>query len=118
MTTMNDYHKQAKEIGSRIRAKREELGMTQEQLANKLGYKSKSSITKIESGERDLRQKKIKTIADALGTTPDYLMGWSINSSSTHSRLEHSLGVISLSLDDKQLEELIEYAKSLKEKNK
>lgn len=115
---MTDYHKQAKEIGSRIRAKREELGMTQEQLANKLGYKSKSSITKIESGDRDLRQKKIKTIADALSTTPDYLMGWSTDSTSTHSRLEHSLGVISLSLDDEQLEKLIKFAEALKNESK
>ena len=67
---------QAKEIGNRIRIKREKMGMTQEQLASKLGYKSKSSITKIENGTRDLRQKNIKAIADALDTTPSYLMGW------------------------------------------
>ena len=67
---------QAKEIGNRIRTKREKMGMTQEQLASKLGYKSKSSITKIENGTRDLRQKNIKAIADALETTPSYLMGW------------------------------------------
>lgn len=70
---------QAKDIGKRIRAKREQMGMTQEQLALKLGYKSKSSITKIENGTRDLRQKNIKVIADALETTPGYLMGWEVN---------------------------------------
>jgi repressor LexA len=50
--------------------------MTQEELAAKVGFKGKSSIAKIESGERGLVQSKIKAIADALDTTPDYIMGW------------------------------------------
>ena len=35
------------EIGDRIRKKREELGMSQEELAKKIGYRSRSSINKI-----------------------------------------------------------------------
>ena len=50
--------------------------MSQEELAKKIGYKSKSSINKIELGFRVLTQSKIKTIADALDTTPSYIMGW------------------------------------------
>ena len=38
------------EIGDRIRKKREELGMSQEELAKKIGYRSRSSINKIENG--------------------------------------------------------------------
>lgn len=64
------------EIGKRIRQRREELGMLQEELAHRLGYKNKTSIAKIESGIQGLRQSKIKAIADALLTTPDYIMGW------------------------------------------
>ncbi len=63
-------------IGNRIRGRREELGLSQEELAHKLGYKSKVSICEIESGRRQLRQKSIKAIADALQTTPSYIMGW------------------------------------------
>lgn len=63
-------------IGSRIKSRREELGMSQEELANKIGYKSKSSINKIELDVQQLRQVKIKQIADALETTTDYIMGW------------------------------------------
>lgn len=63
-------------IGNRIRVRREELGLSQEELAHKLGYKSKASISKIELGERQLRQKNILAIADALQTTPSYIMGW------------------------------------------
>ena len=63
-------------IGQRIQKRREELGMTQEELAHKIGYKSKSSINKIELDIQQLKQIKIKEIAEALQTTPDYIMGW------------------------------------------
>lgn len=63
-------------IGQRVKVRREELGMSQDELAKKIGYKSKSSINKIELGFRDLTQSKIKAIADALDTTPSYIMGW------------------------------------------
>lgn len=63
-------------IGSRIRDRREALKMSQDELSKKLGYKSRSSINKIELDERNLTQSKIKAIADALETTPAYIMGW------------------------------------------
>ena len=65
-----------KRIGQRIKARREELGMTQEELSLKIGYKSKSSLNKIELGIQGLRQSKIKAVADALRTTPSYIMLW------------------------------------------
>lgn len=64
------------EIGNRIKQRRIELDMSQEELAHRIGYKSKSSINKIELGIQGLTQSKIKIIADALRTTPDYIMGW------------------------------------------
>lgn len=63
-------------IGSRIRNRREELNLSQDELAKRLGYKSRSSINKIELDQRNLTQSKIKAIADALETTPAYIMGW------------------------------------------
>lgn len=64
------------ELYERIRNRREELQMTQDELAKKIGYKSRSSINKIERGENDIPQSKILSFARALNTTPDYLMGW------------------------------------------
>ena len=57
-----------------IKKRREELGITQDELAHTLGYKSRSTISKIESGENDVSQSKLKAIADALHTTPGRLM--------------------------------------------
>lgn len=64
-------------IGERIKLRREQLGMTQDELAELLGYKSKTSINKIEMGKQELTQKKIKAVADALKTSVGYIMGWS-----------------------------------------
>lgn len=63
-------------IGQRIKIRREELNMSQDDLAKKVGYKSRSSINKIELDLYSLKQSKIKAIADALETTPSYIMGW------------------------------------------
>ena len=64
------------DIGDRIKRRREELGMSQEELAKKVGYKSRSSVNKIEIDGRGLPQNKIVLFAKALETTPAYLMGW------------------------------------------
>lgn len=66
-------------FGERIFKVRTEKGLTQSELANRAGYKSRSTIAKIESGERDAPQSMIVALAKALGTTPSYLMGWDDN---------------------------------------
>lgn len=58
-----------------IRQRRLALGITQKELSERLGYKSVSTIAKIEAGRSDLPQSKIKAFADALGTSIDDLMG-------------------------------------------
>lgn len=62
-------------FGSRVKEKRISEKMTQEELALKVGYTSRSSINKIELGLVDVPQSKIVAIANALNTTPFYLMG-------------------------------------------
>ncbi len=57
--------------------------MSQDELARRLGYKSRSSITKIEKDASGLPQTKIVAIANALHTTPAYIMGWDEENSST-----------------------------------
>lgn len=64
------------DLPKRIKSRREELGLSQEELAKALGYKSRSTINKIELGINDITQSKIEAFAKALRTTPAYLMGW------------------------------------------
>lgn len=63
------------DIGNKIRLLRESKGMTQEELAHKVGYKSRASINKIEL-QRDIPLKKLAPIAAALGISPSELAGW------------------------------------------
>lgn len=62
-------------IGERIKQKRLELGMTQEELARLVGYKDKSAITKIEKSTRDFPQIKLESFAKALGVSTAELLG-------------------------------------------
>jgi repressor LexA len=62
-------------IGERIKEARIRKGLTQEELANLLGYKSKSSVAHIENG-RDIPRTMVVKLAEVLDTTPSYLMGW------------------------------------------
>ena len=63
-------------VGENISIMRKNLGLTQEELAIRMGYKSKSTINIIELGINDIPQSKITKFAEVLGTTPAHLMGW------------------------------------------
>ena len=66
----------ATNIGTRIMERRQQLGITQEELAFRMGYKTKSAINKIELGVNDVSQSKVVKFAEALHTSIAYLMGW------------------------------------------
>ena len=61
--------------GEKIKNRRKELGLSQEELAEKLGYKSKTSISKIEQDITDLPLSKVAKFAEILKTTPGYILG-------------------------------------------
>ena len=65
------------QLGKRIKDLREEKEITQEMLAEKVGYSNgKGMISKIEKGNTEPPLSKLFIIADALGTNIAYLMGW------------------------------------------
>lgn len=66
------------DIGDKIKQLREQKGMTLEELGNKVGV-GKSTVRKWETGMiANMRRDKIKKVADALDTSPEFLMGWDI----------------------------------------
>lgn len=69
-------------VADRIRLKREELNISQEELAIKIGNKDKSTISKIEKAGDNITMKNIKRIAEALGVSTQYLLGWEETSKS------------------------------------
>lgn len=62
-------------LATRVKQRREELGLSQEQVALRMGYSSRTSINKIENG-RPCSQKIIARLAEALNVSIPYLMGW------------------------------------------
>ena len=66
-------------MGDRIKNRRIELGMTQQELAVKMGFKTRSHISLLEQGDRNIPISKIQKLANALDVSPEYLMGWEDN---------------------------------------
>jgi len=115
---MNEEKK--KHLGEAIRRRREELGLTQSELALRLGYRSRSTINKIEKGINDISQSKLSDFAEALGTTPESLM---FRGDADHSRrspadeLRFALATEAEQLDDDQLGDVIKFIQFLRSKD-
>lgn len=65
--------------GERIKERRLELGLSQDELARRLGLKgtySRSTISKLERLGNNITTDRIREVAKALECTPAYLMGW------------------------------------------
>lgn len=62
-------------VGANIKKRRFELRMSQQELADAMGYKTRSTIAKIESEENDVSQKKLQRFAAVLDTTVEALVG-------------------------------------------
>ncbi len=98
------------ELYENIKIRREALGLTKVELANRMGY-DRSMITKIEQGKVDLTQSKILAFAKALHTTPAYLMGWEKN-------LETDVSFIPQLMKDDNMIEHIKLLLNLNDSNK
>lgn len=63
-------------VGERIKERRQYLGMSVDELADKLG-KNRATIYRYESAEiENLPLNILEPLAKALDVTPSYLMGW------------------------------------------
>ncbi|MBR2869807.1 MAG: helix-turn-helix transcriptional regulator [Clostridia bacterium] len=100
-------------IGNRILALRKQANLTQQELANKVGYKSKSAINKIELGLRDISQSKIILFANALNVNPAELLGLE-----TQNQDESELITLIERLTEEETEELSRFVDYLISKRK
>lgn len=63
------------QIGARLKAAREDTGLSQAQLATELGYDSATAISLIEAGQRKVKAEDLKRAAEVLHRTVAYFMG-------------------------------------------
>lgn len=119
MRTKKEYpNKYTLEFGEKVKELRIKQHMSQDELAQAVGYKDRASISRIEKGFTDVYQNKIKALADALSTSPAYLMGWtSIESKSEYEKYQTMRNEIAHLLDDdfsiEELKQVYDYANFL-----
>lgn len=74
-------------MARKIKELRQAKGLTLEQVANVVGV-GKSTVRKWETGMiANMKRDKIASLAQALGTTPAYLLGWEIENSPSEPEL-------------------------------
>ena len=104
-------------IGDRIRQRRTELGWTMEELAKKMGYSAKSTISLIENGRRDITQSKVVEFAKVLGVSIAYLMEWDESPDATEEHYyndEQTRQIAQQIFESKELSLLFDAAKDAK----
>ena len=68
----------------RIKNRRIELGLTQTEVAKRMGYKTKAAVSKVECQGDNVTLKSVEKFALALNCTPAFLMGWEEEGSENH----------------------------------
>lgn len=76
-------------IGNNIKRARELKGFTQDELAKRMGYKSRSTIARIENGDNDVSQSKLKKFAEILDVSIDFLL----DDGNKKMQIPHSRGI-------------------------
>lgn len=62
-------------FGERVKIRRTQIGLTQQELAELVGYKHKSSIQKIETSQAKASVEQVDTFSKALQTSRSFLVG-------------------------------------------
>lgn len=70
-------------VGQNIRRAREAKQMTQDELASRMGYKSRSTIARIENGDNDVSQSKLKKFSEILDVSIGFLLDGTDSGDST-----------------------------------
>ncbi len=110
-------------IGQRIKSMRKEQGLSIDDLAEKLG-KNRTTVYRYENGDiENLPLGILDSLAEALNTTPAYLLGWKSNNDrnerkSTKSpnetcRFQWLDEIIASKLNEEECKKVMEYAKFL-----
>lgn len=85
-------------VGLRIKERRLQLGMSADTLAEKIG-KNRSTVYRYENGDiESLPYDILMPIAEALHTTPAYLMGWNQDAITTAETIQDEVLSVSESL--------------------
>lgn len=109
------------QVGYRVRIRRIELGLTQDELASRIGYSTRSSISNIENGLSSIPASRLNSFAKALNITPNYFTEMD-DVKSDNNLDDDEVRIVHLNttrdLDEEELNEVQEFAKKFLTKNK
>lgn len=106
------------EIGRRIKQRREEIGLSSEQLANELHFANYSAVWKLETGMSALRCHSLDDVAKALGTSIGYILGKTeVVKSSEREKSISELASLGELMPDDDLKIILDLAWALYRKN-
>ena len=110
-------------LGERIKSRRKELRMSQEELGNRIGF-TKSSISRIEHGDRTVSFENINKIASVLEVDQKWLLGWTDEVQFSRDQLAHHVLDLlenmqaDITKKDPQLARLMEYMNQMNDLQK
>lgn len=96
------------QIYQNIKRRRIELGMTQQELADKTGYADKSAIARVEAGQIKIPVSKIELFARVLRTTPSDLMGWEPYEGYTTTRI-NVYSSVHAGIPDEMIDDVVDF---------
>ncbi|NCA93099.1 helix-turn-helix domain-containing protein [bacterium] len=103
----------------RVRERREQLKITQAALAKMVGYKSPTTITKIETGKTDIPSSQLLSISRALNCSPVWILGLSDNIYGTNKNIllpkEYEMMEVIKTLSEECKEKVLEYSLLLRQ---
>lgn len=106
------------QIGARIKELRLKNNLTQQQLADKLHYKSRSTINKIELGINEIHPTKLRGFAHALNTSMEYILGWRKDPNVYENKIDIMFadgGFMKFTFDDVKIEKAIKLLNDLEQ---
>lgn len=100
-------------VGERIKQRRKELGLTVDEVAERLG-KNRATVYRYESNEiENLPTPILEPLAKVLNTTPEYLMGWKDKESTPIETNRSALTKLLDQMAEPEIDSMIDYAEYL-----
>ena len=100
-------------VGERIKQRRKELGLTVDEVAERLG-KNRATVYRYESNEiENLPTPILEPLSKVLDTTPEYLMGWKETESTPIETNRSALTKLLDQMAEPEIDSMIDYAEYL-----
>lgn len=104
-----DKNKFLKQFGENVKEQRKALGLTQDELAKKLGYSGAAMISKLEKGQTDIGNDKLSLLVDIFHVDARVLLFGGSAQKSTMDKIQQAVEL----MNEDQLEQTWNYIEKI-----